>query len=450
MVRCPKCGSSNTTHYKPKDEKGGYYCYKCRAYFGTGGAITGTIKGVSSKAPSPIATVLALIALLITFFLNLDAMTKLYIVGGFAAIVLIFWGLRWSFAALLLLCIYLGVTTILPVSAWTETPIIKQASTALTCSFPCYLGYAFSGGLTSGMNPNEYCDFQCNVVNRPKTGCTDCLSISQVPGTTHPMDGYTERVNIHLSLDSTANTDARNIYVRTISEQAIEFCLEGYAGDCSGSTTQCVQDKCTIGKECIIESGKGLDLSATFCNLICKNGHFKYNVSASYDYYTFTEKEFDLINVNEEPQIGSGNNKELSSSSSGPLNFNIGAYPRFIFGQEKPSITVYVSNTGRGTVKLKEIRILQDHSLGPELTLSSCTSGNILGNGVQENDYIVFRNFERDIRPGDDDQVTCDFDIPSGSMTAPFITYTFSGIANYSSIISVSADLTCSKQSTTG
>ncbi len=457
MAKCPRCGSESTEYYGEYEGYEVWFCSSCNRTFKAkpslakrmGKSFLGIFKKKKKKGseeeeeeegkkkkkgPSIIPGLLLLVALIITFLVPLDHLTKTFIVLGITAFVVIVYGFfNLASFGLILLTIFLAFN--LPiVNAELEKYGIYDSFKKLQqefCINTCILRNVFY----TRADVRSYCESECGVVQISKIAgaCTECLTYEKFERIYPARESATEIIDINLKM-AKSNTIAKNVWVEVFREK------DKIPADIS---------KCTQEDICELKSEEEKRVIATFNenDVKCDGSVFKYKIRVNYDFETKSDNSFDLVK-----EITGSITEVKSPSSEGPLSVSIGGQKAYVIGEDEFAyISIYVVNNGKGTVYIKDIEFYQIPPYGEEeLSFTyDCTKGFIFRNAdYSYSDKTLF--ISGDIKPlGKDekDAIICKFSLPSDITSK--LTYSFKAIVTYSYRLENSYSIPCRKETET-
>ncbi|MEM5794268.1 MAG: hypothetical protein QXS48_01515 [Candidatus Aenigmatarchaeota archaeon] len=444
MAKCPYCGSEKTTSYKTPEGEKGHYCYDCKREFKTIGdkILTGIFKKKETKKEgeegkkkekrtSIIPALFLLAALVITFLVPLDHTTKTLIVAAMGIFVMVVYGF-FSLASFgfIILIIYL-VFNLPVVHAELEKYEVYEHFKRIQqefCIGTCILSNAFY----TRADPRAYCESQCGVVQISKVAgaCTECLTYEKYERIYPAREGSSEIVDINLKM-AKSNTIAKNVWVEVFTDK------ENLPAEIS---------KCSFSETCELRSEEEKRVIATFNenDVKCEGSFFKYRIKVGYDFETKSDNSFDLV------KEFTGTITEIKSpSSEGPLSVSIGGQKYYVVGEDDYAyISIYVSNEGKGSVKIKEIKVYQIPPYGQEeLSFTyDCTKGYIFSKAdyYYSEKTLTVSGTISSLGKNEKDAIICKFSLPS-DIPSSRLTYSFKAEVSYSYELENSYSIPCKK-----
>jgi hypothetical protein len=445
MVKCPYCGSEKVTSYKTPEGERGHYCYDCKREFKTVGdkVLTGIFKKKKKKEGeeeegkkkeakhSIIPGLLLLVALIITFLVPLDHLTKTFVVIGMAIFVIFVYGLfNLASFGFIVLVIYL-VFNLPTVSAELERIGFYEGIKTLKnefCINTCILRNVFY----TRADPRTYCESECGVIqiNKIPGACTECLTYEKYERIYPAREDATEIVDINLKM-AKSNTIAENVWVEVFREK---------------DEVPASISKCTKENSCELRSEDEKRVIATFNedDVKCDGSAFKYKIRVNYDFETKSDNSFDLVK-----EITGTVTEVKSPSSEGPLSVSIGGQKAYVIGEEDVAyISIYVVNNGKGTVYIKDIEFYQIPPYGEEeLSFMDCTKGFIFRNAdySYSDKTLSISGDIKALGKNEKDAMICKFSLPP-DIPSSKLTYSFKAVVSYSYQLENSYSIPCRKE----
>ncbi|MCS7106230.1 MAG: hypothetical protein NZ942_02860 [Candidatus Aenigmarchaeota archaeon] len=452
MAKCPKCGSKNTTYDEINEV---WLCNNpaCGIGFRGKAPISAKLKksflglfkkketkkegeeeeGKKKERKSSIfPALLLLVALIITFLVPLDHTTKTFIVIGIGIFVMVVYGF-FNFASFgfLILIIYLVFNLPVVHAEFERIGVYEGFETFRQdfCINTCILRNIF---YTRG-DPRAYCESQCGVVRITKIpgACTECLTYEKYERIYPAREGSSEIVDINLKM-AKSNTIAKNVWVDVFREKDVNLKAD--------------VNKCSYSETCELRGEEEKRVIATFSEdyVKCEGSVFKYRIKVGYDFETKSDNSFDLVK-----EFAGTITEVKSPSSEGPLSVSIGGQKYYVIGEDDyVYVSIYVSNSGKGVVKINEIKVYQIPPYGQEEL--SFTYDCIKGYIFSKSDYqyseriLTISGTIHPLGKNEKDAIICKFalpyDIPSSKLT-----YSFKAEVKYSYELENSYSIACIK-----
>jgi hypothetical protein len=300
---------------------------------------------------------------------------------------------------------------------------------------------------TTGID--ELCKKKCYGIETEKIGCTDCLIFDAEPTILPAKAGSPERIYVTLSMSEDAGLAARDIVMDVTSEdyEEGECLLDILDGKCPAE----IKNIGVLGPEDDrkLSPGESVNLLIEFGNIPCKS-IFEYDVNVNYSYNTsgtlkiITKKEeYPTGGFIELPGMSEEEEQKVSTTSAGPINFNVGADAlggEYIAGiVDIAYITLGLENAGDGEAIIDKITIKQSppgDEPAKKLNCSDVCSRDDV-NCVEEKKNGVVIGYKEitggitELKKDSSDMFLCEFTLPTAAEVEESLTYTFSATVDY-------------------